>query len=100
MPDFETRVRALQGLRVSLAQRLDSTPVGVIETELVVAQSDGTPMGSPAPLQMTPEHYWRGVPQRYRNERYLVERVLQLQFGKTTPKIGLTVRERDRNVVA
>jgi hypothetical protein len=96
-PDFETRVRALQGLRESITQRIDATPVGVIEADLVVANSDGSPtMGSPAPIQMTPERYWRDVPQRYRDPaKFVVELVIRLAFAVVGRGADVELRVRD-----
>ena len=84
--DFETRARALAGWREALMQRLDATgdpePIDVP----VVVTYDGTPTGGGAPVRLSPAHYRRGVPQRFRDRsRYAVARTVRLTWEGKDP---------------
>ena len=79
---FEESVRALQGVREAIRQRLDAVrTAGVIATSIRVANAGQEPKDG-ASVEMSLDQYFRGVPQRFRNpDGYVVERTLRLRFG-------------------
>jgi hypothetical protein len=100
-PDFETAARALSGWREALLQRLDAVRApGMIEVPVTVTLAGGKPLpdAKPATAAMSPEVYWKGVPQRLRDpERFDVHRVIRLAFSHVRdPGPGEDVKVYDR----
>jgi hypothetical protein len=100
-PDFETAARALSGWREAILQRLDAvTAPDAIEIALVVAFSDGRRFGETV-FRMQPEHYWSGVPVRFRDSsKYAVERRIELAFLGGEPGEEVKVREIATGAIA
>jgi hypothetical protein len=84
-PDFETAARALSGWREALLQRLDAVRApGMIEVPVTVTLAGGKPLpdAKPATATMSPEVYWKHVPQRFRDlDRFVVHRVMHMAFS-------------------
>lgn len=86
---FEQSIRALQGLREAIRQKLDARRApDAVQVPLEVANSDGEPIGG-APIWMAPAAYWRNVPARFRDPAaYVVERTIKLQFAAVRQSNG------------
>jgi hypothetical protein len=98
--DFETSARALSGWREAITQRLGARQPEAISTGLLVTLSGGEPLGEPAPMTMSAERYWAGVPTRYRDlERFQVERTIKLHLRRRAPPEEIKVRDMAGAVV-
>lgn len=92
---FESTVRALQGLRSAIRQRLDAVKPATIEVPIVVTfagyNADGTLAEDPPgdderfpSVGLTLEEYFRGVPARFHHpDRFAVRRRIQLRWAGT-----------------
>jgi hypothetical protein len=80
---FEQSIRALQGLREAIRQKLDSRRApDAIQTRLQVLIADGEPLGEGAPVAMAPSDYWAQVPSKFHDvDRFTVERHIRLRFA-------------------
>lgn len=93
-PDFETAARALSGWREALLQRLDAAGrPEPIKVPIRLTFDDGSSADAPwigdAPptvIDVAPELYWKGVPQRLRDStRYEVVRDIRLRLDRGDP---------------
>jgi len=101
---FEQAIRALQGVREAVGQRLRAVrQAETISYSYVIVSSrlneDGsvteTGRSEPIEVELSAAAYWRGVPSRYRDAtRYRVERDIQLQLDAPGLET-ITVREGD-----
>jgi transposase-like protein len=95
---FEQAVRALQGVREAVRQRLDAVRLAeTIELPIEVVWSDGTSVhGRPAiaPMKLSAADYWKGIPTRYRDaDRFTVKRVIQLGWPPEVATETIEIRE-------
>jgi hypothetical protein len=85
---FQSELRGLAGHREAVRRRLEVVRTGgTIEVPVIVTTSYGTPLplpssqSKPGMWKMTTEHYFAGVPARFRDpDRLGVQRHVQLQF--------------------
>jgi hypothetical protein len=103
---FDHAVRALQGLREAIRQRLDAVraPEGVPMHYRVVftdeagkpSESGGPLRGEPATFLMPLADYFRGTPKRFHDvDRFTVERTTYLSWIGSTGSEELKVRENE-----
>jgi hypothetical protein len=87
---FEQAIRALQGVREAVRQRLDARRApDDVETRLVVSYPGQDPKGEGTPLRMRAAAYWTGVPSKFHDpDRYIVDRHIRLRFGVVERKPG------------
>lgn len=97
---FEQSIRALQGLREAIRQKLDARRVpGDVETRVLVTYPGADPEAEGTPVRMRAADYWAGIPQKFRDERFHVQRVVRLRFGAVRrrdgdpPDVEVKVRE-------
>jgi hypothetical protein len=97
---FEQSIRALQGLREAIRQKLDSRRApDAIQARLVVVRPGSDPEAEGTPMAMRPSDYWQGVPAKFHDpDEYTVERHVRLSFGVVSrggpADIDIRVRNR------
>ena len=98
--DYETAIRALQGVREALAQLLESSPSEVaVEMPLRILLSTGEQIGEGRAL-VKPSEYWAGVPARFRDaDRYVVEREIRLALGGAKGTEEVQLRDARTDVI-
>jgi hypothetical protein len=98
---FEQSIRALQGLREAIRQKLDSRRApDAIETRIVVVWPGSDPEAEGTPVAMRPADFWAGIPSKFHDlDEYRVERSIKLAFGVVSraAPADVTVRVRDRD---
>jgi hypothetical protein len=100
---FDHAVRALQGLREAIRQRLAALTVSEgVDTQFRVVFTDlegnpsesAAPPGEPVTFKMPLETYFAGVPAQYRDvDRFSVERTTHLSWSGSSGSENLKVRE-------
>ena len=95
---FEQAVRALQGVREAMRQRLDAVrSAEQIEVPFEVVWGDGTSVHGRAaamPMKLSVANYWKGIATRFRDvDRFTVKRVIQLGWPPETATETIEVRE-------
>jgi hypothetical protein len=89
---FEHAIRALQGVREAIRQRIDAAgPADPIEVSIILQSPDGADVhaawlsGEPARYLEAPEVFWAKVPKRFRSaERFECRRRIQLTLPAQT----------------
>jgi hypothetical protein len=96
---FEQSIRALQGLREAVRQKLDSRRApDPIQTRLVVGYPGSDPETEGTPLAMKPADYWAGVPSKFHDvDEFTVERRVKLAFGVVSRGEPADVEVKVRN---
>jgi hypothetical protein len=86
---FEQSIRALQGVREAVRQRLDARAPGDVDTRILVTWPGSDPEAEGTPVRLRADDYWQGIPQKFRDVgRYRAERIVRLRFAAVKREAG------------